>query len=144
MEPSQGHLTEPNTMLFFPIIAPLFTATPSTISEGAVVPQPEVPICSRCTLGKPPKFASGEDATLSVLIDKRSLADVICDMTLTTYDAIGDETVTVFSDDVIDEINKSDWTTAISVDTPDAQRAVLTFELSDGSLVDEFIPVYSR
>lgn len=97
-------------------------------------PQPEVPMCSRCNLGKAGGFTAGDDK-LSMTIDP-SYAGQILGLQLVLMDAIGTSSYLRFDADVIDSLNRQPYPvdiTTVMVEAATAKDAALLFMLVDGT-----------
>jgi subtilisin family serine protease len=105
-------------------------------------PQPEMPICSRCDLGKGGGFTTDDDR-LSMTIDP-SYAGAIVGVTLITVDDLGARSFRTFGEEVGKSLNDQPEpvdVTVVYVDEPNAVSASLQFELVDGSIQTNRITV---
>jgi hypothetical protein len=98
-------------------------------------PQPDVPLCSRCNLGKGGGILANDDP-LSMTIDP-SYAGQILGLKLVLMDAAGTTSYHGFDSEVVDSLNAQPDPvniTRVMVEAPDARDAALQFVLIDGSM----------
>jgi hypothetical protein len=95
-------------------------------------PQPDVPLCSRCSLGKAGGFTSGDDE-LSIDIDN-SYNGNVSGVMLTTWTSAGIPSYHYFGSSVISDINDP-YTeiTLLYVEAPAAVSAQLTWTYTGGT-----------
>lgn len=104
-------------------------------STDLASPQPEVPLCSRCNLGKSGGFTANDD-DLSMTIDP-SFAGQILSVKLILSDAAGTPSYYQLDSDVIDSLNRQPYpvdVTRVLVEGEGAADAALQFMLIDGSV----------
>ena len=104
-----------------------------------------MPLCSRCTLSKPPGFVEADDQ-LSMSIDPH-FAGLITGVQLITKNAQGELSRRRMTQGVIDSLNAQPDTvevTRVLVEAGDAVSAGLRFTLLDGSVQSNRIPVIER
>ncbi|MEL6343122.1 MAG: hypothetical protein AAFV53_08295 [Myxococcota bacterium] len=124
-----------HAMTLIPLIAALLTATPSPVSDGAIVPQPRKPICANCSAGQ---LASGETAL--VLSFDPTVQSEIAGMAVTAL-AKREQVSLWFGADALVSSTGAD-TVVLDVSFPyGTQRVILDVEMADGSLVTESIPI---
>lgn len=95
-------------------------------------PQPEVPLCSRCSLGKAGGYTTGDDE-LSIELDAIYNGKVSGVM-LTTWNSAGIPSYHSFDSSVIDDINDPYTEITLAyVEAPTAMSAQLTWTYTGGT-----------
>lgn len=114
--------------------APSVSSSNSADSEAEfAAPQPEIPVCSRCNLGKTGDYVPNNDE-LSIEIDAVYKGEVSWVM-MTTWDSASNPSYHYFSTStVLNSINDPDIDeTIVYVEAPDAVTAQLLWVHSGGS-----------
>jgi hypothetical protein len=143
----QAVLADPSTSVesFQVVTAAQFpTCEPPTQmgSTDLASPQPDVPMCSRCNLGKSGGFLPNDDE-LSMTIDPTYAGQILA-VKLVLMDAAGTPSYHALDSDVVDSLNRQPYPvdiTRVMVEAAGAESAALSFALVDGSLQTNRITV---
>jgi subtilisin family serine protease len=104
-------------------------------STDLASPQPEIPLCSRCSLGKAGGFLPNDDE-LSMTIDPAYAGQILA-LKLVLTDSAGTPSYHSFDSDVVDSLNRQPYPvdiTRVLVEAASAQDAALQFALADGTV----------
>jgi hypothetical protein len=104
------------------------------VSTDLTSPQPEVPLCSRCNIGKVGGFLPNDDE-LSMTIDPAYAGQIIA-LKLVLMDAAGTPSYIGLDAEVVDSLNSQPYPvdiTRVLVEAASAESAALQFVLVDGS-----------